>query len=119
MHSSHVVLASARVTFSPLLFTLLLKDLEHFLGQHTPGITTDCIDDDISVLFKLFISLYADNMDMFVENPKGHQDETICFLLPLLAGLYHVGQVRAILQPNIPSSFRFLQRCLNRLLLKW
>ena len=39
----------------PLLFTLFLNDLEHFLHQHTPRINVDYIDDDISVFHKLFI----------------------------------------------------------------
>ena len=45
---------------SPLLFTVFLNDLEQYLDQHTHGINVDYIDDDISVLFKLFILLYAD-----------------------------------------------------------
>ena len=32
---------------SPLLFTLFLNDLEHYLNQHTPGIDFDYIDDDL------------------------------------------------------------------------
>ena len=58
---------------SPLLFTLFLNDLEHFLHQHTPGINVDYIDDDISVFLKLFILLYADDRVIFGENPEEQQ----------------------------------------------
>ena len=55
---------------SPLLVTLFLNDLEHFLHQHTPGMNVDYIDDDISVFLKLFILLYVDDTVIFGENPE-------------------------------------------------
>ena len=61
---------------SPLLFTLFLNDLEHFLHQHTPGIN---VDDDISVVLKLFILLYADDTVIFGENPEEHQQSLNVF----------------------------------------
>ena len=50
---------------SPLLFTVFLNDLEQYLDKHTHGINFDYIDDDISVLFKLFILLYVDGTVKF------------------------------------------------------
>ena len=64
---------------SPLLFTLFLNDLEHFLHQHTPGINVDFIDDDISVFLKLSILLYADGTVIFGENPEEHQQSLNAF----------------------------------------
>ena len=64
---------------SPLLFTVFLNDLEQYLDQHTHGINVDYIDDDIVVLFKLFILLYADGTLNFAENPEEQQQSLNAF----------------------------------------
>ena len=64
---------------SPLLSTLFLNDLEHYLNQHTPGIDFDYIDDDITILLKLFILLYADDTVLFGESPEEHQNTLNAF----------------------------------------
>ena len=55
---------------SPLLFTVFLSDLEQYLDQHTHGINVDYIDDDISVLFKVFNLLYADGTVKFFRKSR-------------------------------------------------
>ena len=57
--------------FSPLLFTLILNDLEYFLDQPSHRINTDyIIDDDISVFFNLFILLYAGDTVIYGANKQ-------------------------------------------------
>ena len=71
---------SARVTtYLHCFFLFFLNDLEHFLHQRTPGINVDYIDDDISVLLKSFILLYADDTIIFGENPEEHQQSLNAF----------------------------------------
>ena len=47
---------------SPILFSLYLNDLEHFLlHKNLNGLTIDITDDEIMIYMRLFTLLYADD----------------------------------------------------------
>lgn len=53
---------------SPFLFSIFLNDLECYLTQNgISGLKCDFNDDDVSIYFKLFILLYADDTVIFGE----------------------------------------------------
>ena len=60
---------------SPILFSLFLNDLVHFMSNSYNGLTTLSEDvasilntEDIEVFFKLYILLYADDTVIFAES---------------------------------------------------
>ena len=63
---------------SPLLFSIYLNDLKLFLSEKVLGLDTikneaekvSLSQDDIDVLYKLFILLYADDTVIFAESPQ-------------------------------------------------
>ena len=65
---------------SPILFSLFLNDLVHFMSNSYNGLATLSEDvasilntEDIEVFFKLYILLYADDTVIFAESPEGLQ----------------------------------------------
>lgn len=51
---------------SPLLFSIYLNDLKSYLDDHNaPGVKCELNDENISVFFKLFILLFADDTVLF------------------------------------------------------
>jgi hypothetical protein len=56
---------------SPLLFAIFLNDLEDFLSQHYIGLSSarGIISNELEVLLKLYILLYADDTVIMAENP--------------------------------------------------
>ena len=62
---------------SPILFSLFLNDLVHFMSNTYSGLATLSQDigsilnnDDIEVFFKLYLLLYADDTVIFAETPE-------------------------------------------------
>ena len=65
---------------SPILFSLFLNDLVHFMSNSYNGLATLSEDvasilntEDIEVFFKLYILLYADDTVIFAESPEDLQ----------------------------------------------
>ena len=61
---------------SPILFSLFLNDLVHFMSKSYNDLSTLSEDicsvmnnDDLEVFFKLYLLLYADDTVMFAESP--------------------------------------------------
>jgi len=61
---------------SPILFSLFLNDLENFLQSKIDGIN---VKEDITVLLKLFILLYADDTVIFSDNKADLQNALTYF----------------------------------------
>ena len=56
---------------SPFLFAIFLNDLEHFFSQHgISGLNCEFNDDDLTIYFKIFLLLYADDTVIFGESAK-------------------------------------------------
>ena len=62
---------------SPILFSLFLNDLVHFMSNSYNGLSTLSKDvasilntEDIEVFFKLYLLLYADDTVIFAESPE-------------------------------------------------
>ena len=59
---------------SPILFSLYLNDLEHFLlHKDLQGITLDITDNEIMIYMRLFTLLYADDAVLMADNPDDMQ----------------------------------------------
>ena len=62
---------------SPILFSLYLNDLEHFLlHNELQGITLDITDNEIMIYMRLFTLLYADDTVLMTDRPEEMQN---CF----------------------------------------
>ena len=65
---------------SPILFSLFLNDLVHFMSKSYNGLSTLSEDvcsvmnnDDLEVFFTLYLLLYADDTVIFAESPDESQ----------------------------------------------
>ena len=59
---------------SPILFSLYLNDLEHFLlHKNLNGLTIDITDDEIMIYMRLFTLLYADDAVLMADSPEDMQ----------------------------------------------
>jgi hypothetical protein len=59
---------------SPLLFSIYLNDLEHFLSEKTAnGVICDIEHENIGLYFKLFVILYADDTVLIGNNSEDLQ----------------------------------------------
>ena len=54
---------------SPFLFAIFLNDLEYFFSQYgISGLNCEFNDDDLTIYFKIFLLLYADDTVIFGES---------------------------------------------------
>ena len=66
---------------SPLLFSIYLNDLKAFIGEQVDGLQifkthaegSDLCVDDVEILYRMFILLYADDTVIFAESPESLQ----------------------------------------------
>ena len=59
---------------SPVLFSMLLNDLEyHLLSDRLDGIKIECNNDEIYTFMEVFILLYADDTVILADNAKSFQ----------------------------------------------
>ena len=53
---------------SPVLFSIYLNDLEHFLDRPDLGIDFECNNDEFYTYFKLLVLLYADDTVLLADS---------------------------------------------------
>ena len=65
---------------SPFLFAIFLNDLEFFFDQRgIPGLNLEFDDEDLTIFFKMFLLLYADDTVIFAESPEELQNSLHVF----------------------------------------
>ena len=68
---------------SPFLFALFLNDLDMFLSTHNVdslATISNAIEQELNVMIKILLMLYADDTVLFSESKEGLQYQLDCFL---------------------------------------